>query len=256
MDYTGKNFWIIGASSGIGEALAHELSARGARLALSARREDALKALAARLGNQHIPLTLDVTRPADIINAAAGVKAAFGRIDGVIVLSAIYAPSSIADMTPESAAEIVNVNLTGALNCAYALLPILRAQKGGLIALCGSVAGYRGLPNAQPYGATKAAIINFAETMRLEEARNGIDVRVINPGFVRTPMTDKNDFDMPMIIKPEEAARSLADQLAGKAFEIHFPKKFTLIMKVLRILPQAAYFWLLSHIKAGDGAKP
>lgn len=253
MAYTGKNFWIIGASSGIGEALAHELAARGARLALSARREEALKGLAGRLGSRHLALPLDVTHAEDVIKAAAVVQEAFGRIDGVLVLSAIYTPASVAKMTPLNAAEIINVNLTGTLNCVHAVLPILRAQQGGQIALCGSVAGYRGLPNAQPYGATKAAIINFAETLRLEEARNGIDVRVINPGFVRTPMTDKNDFSMPMIISPEEAARSLADQLDGTGFEIHFPKKFTLLMKFLRILPHAAYFWLLSHIKTGGG---
>ena len=130
----------------------------------------------------------------------------------------------------------------GTLNCLHAVLPILQRQKSGQIALCGSVAGYRGLPNAQPYGATKAAIINLAESLKLETAGSGIDVRVINPGFVRTPMTDKNSFDMPMIISPEQAARSLADQLAGSGFEIHFPKKFTWAMKILRLLPDALYF--------------
>jgi short-subunit dehydrogenase len=249
MTYVGKNFWIIGASSGIGEALAVELAGRGARLALSARSGAALKSLTGRLGAQHLALPADVTRIEDIQRAMSEIQESFGRIDGVIILSAVYTPMPIADMKMDVAAEIVTINLIGTLNCVSTVLPVMRAQRGGQIALCGSVAGYRGLPNAQPYGATKAAIINFAESLRLEESSNGLDVRIINPGFVSTPMTKKNSFPMPMIITPEEAAGSLADQLAGNSFEIDFPRKFTRIMKFLRILPDAVYFPIARRFK-------
>jgi len=245
MRYKEKNVWIIGASSGIGLALAHELARGGARLALSARQADALDALKSVLGAQHGVFPLDVTDVTAFAKTAADVKNVFGRLDHVINLAAIYTPSSLAEMDLIEARRIVDINLMGTLNTLQSVLPILRAQGGGQIALCGSVAGYRGLPNAQPYAATKAAVISLAETARLEEAKNGIDVRVINPGFVRTPMTDKNSFSMPMMVSPEKAAIAIADGLLSSSFEIHFPKRFTWLMKFLKILPDTLYFHLL-----------
>lgn len=240
-----RTCWIIGASSGIGEALARELAGRGWRLALSARRGDSLRQLAQELGPAHIAVPLDVTDAAAFDAAAAQVAGALGRIDSVVHLAAVYAPASIEAMDIARAREIVDVNLMGSLYCVHSVLPVLRAQGGGQLALCGSVAGYGGLPNAQPYGATKAAVINFAQSLRAEQARHNIDVRIINPGFVRTPMTDQNDFPMPMMIEPRAAAQSLADQLAGRGFEIHFPRRFTWLMKVLNLLPAPLYFLIL-----------
>lgn len=244
MDYKEKNVWIIGASSGIGLALAHELARRGARLALSARRQDALDNLKNELGTIHVVFPLDVTDASAFIKIAVDVKDTLGQLDCVINLSAIYTPSSLANMNLVDARNIIDVNLMGTINTLQAVLPVLRAQGGGQIALCGSVAGYRGLPNAQPYAATKAAVINLAETARLEESKSGVDVRVINPGFVRTPMTDKNSFSMPMMISPEEAAQSIADGLLASSFEVHFPKIFTWIMKIVKIIPNRLYFRL------------
>ena len=244
MSYKEKNVWIIGASSGIGLALAHELARRGARLALSARRQDALDNLKNKLGPTHVSFPLDVTDASAFTKTASDVKNNLGQLDHVINLSAIYTPSSLANMNLVDARQIVDVNLMGTINTLHVVLPILRTQRSGQIALCGSVAGYRGLPNAQPYAATKAAVINLAETARLEETKNGIDVRVINPGFVRTPMTDKNSFSMPMMISPEEAAQSIADGLLASSFEVHFPKKFTRVMKIIKIIPDRLYFWL------------
>lgn len=245
MGYKEKNVWIIGASSGIGLALAHELARRGARLALSARSKDALDILKEAIGVQHAVFPLDVTDAASFAKTVTDVNNAFGRLDHIINLSAVYTPSSLAEMDLAEARRIVDINLMGTINTLQIVLPVLRTQGGGQIALCGSVAGYRGLPNAQPYAATKAAIISLAETARLEEMKNGIDVRVINPGFVRTPMTDKNSFPMPMMISPEKAAIAIADGLLSSSFEIHFPKKFTWLMKFLKILPDALYFRLL-----------
>lgn len=244
MDYHGKHVWIIGASSGIGRALASTLAARGARLALSARRSDELDSLVATLGNKHRAFTLDVSDAAVFAATAAAIKHHFGTIDYVIMLAGIYTPTSIAKMDIADAHNIVTVNLMGSLNCLHAVLPHLRAQGHGQIALCASVAGYRGLPNAQPYAATKAAVINLAETASIEESKNGIDVRVISPGFVRTPMTDKNNFYMPMMITPEAAADAIAQGLLSSSFEIHFPKRFTLLMKLLQFLPNALYLRL------------
>jgi short-subunit dehydrogenase len=243
-DYTGKNYWIIGASSGIGAALAAEMSARGARLALSSRNADALARLALQSAGRHAVYPVDVRDGAALADAAASVFADMGHIDGVIVLSAVYTPMSFAAMDIGAARDIVDVNLMGVINAIHAVLPLLRGQKSGQLALCASVAGYRGLANAQPYAATKAAVISLAESLYLEETGNGIDVRVINPGFVSTPMTDKNNFPMPMMITPEDAARAIADQLTSKSFDIHFPKKFTRIMKIIRLLSYPLYFAL------------
>lgn len=247
-DFQGQHIWIIGVSSGIGRDLAHELSRRGAILALSARREAELQTLNGELGGAHEIFPLDIGDAASVLDTAKTIAARFKRIDSIINLAALYTPTSMITMDILEAQKIVQINVMGTLNIVHAVLPILRAQGGGQIALCGSVAGYRGLPNAQPYGATKAAVINLAESLRAEESKNNIDVKVINPGFVRTPLTDKNNFKMPMMIEPEEAAKSLADGLLKKGFEIHFPRKFTLIMKILALLPYPVFFSLAKRI--------
>ena len=137
---------------------------------------------------------------------------------------------------------MVDINVNGALNTIDAVYPQMRRSGKGQIVLCGSVAGYAGLPNSQPYSLTKAAIINLAQTLKTEAQRYNVDVKLISPGFVRTPLTDKNDFQMPMIVEPEYAAKTIADGLSAKAFEIHFPKKFTWIVKILSLLPYGLYF--------------
>ncbi len=242
--YAGKTVWIIGASSGIGHALARELHVRGATLALSARNENALNELNANLGGNHKVLAFDAADQA----AFAHTFTQLGKIDSTLYLAAAYTPGKIADITQEDAAEAIASNLAGAFTLLRYLLPRYRAQGYGQIALCGSVAGYRGLPGGQPYSATKAAIINLAESLRAEVYNDNIDVKLINPGFVKTSLTDKNDFKMPMMIEPEDAARAIAGGLLGKAFEIHFPKKFTILMKIIDILPYGLYFPLVSKI--------
>lgn len=247
--YKDQIVWIIGASSGIGAALAHELAARGAILVLSSRRKDELESLKTGLGAQHKVFALDVTDAETTLRTAQAIRAVFGRIDRIVFLAAAYAPMKIDAFDIAVAKEIVDVNLTGAFNIVHATLPILKAQKSkGQLALCGSVAGYIGLPGGQPYSATKAAIINLAESLHAE-CKKAIDVKLISPGFVRTPLTDKNDFNMPMIIKPEQAAKEIADGLLSKRFEIHFPKRFTTFLKILRFLPYALSLRLTRNIK-------
>ncbi|MDP9126734.1 MAG: SDR family NAD(P)-dependent oxidoreductase [Pseudomonadota bacterium] len=243
-EYSGQIVWVVGASSGIGAALATELAVRGAVLALSSRQQAELDKLQKSLGAEHKVFPLDVTDAGAVQNTAHAIRAAFGRIDRVIIMAAAYLPMRLDALDPDLCREMVEVNIIGALNLVHAVLPIFAAQaksdrsRNAQIALCGSVAGYIGLPGGQPYSATKAAIINLAESLQSECART-IDVKLINPGFVRTPLTAKNNFKMPMIIEPQQAAIEIADGLLTERFEIHFPKKFTRVLKLLRLLPYA-----------------
>ncbi len=236
MSFKGEYIWIIGASSGIGEALARALAAEGAWLILSARNQDALESLNRELGGKHYVYPLDVSDSAQVDAVTDAILSETGRLDRVIFMAAIYRPGETAAMDREFARTLVSVNLLGAIYTSYAVLPVLERQQYGQLVLCGSVAGYTGLPGGQPYSATKAAIINYAETL-YAEAPDGVDIKVMNPGFVRTRMTDQNDFHMPMRIEPEQAAQAILKGLRSKGFEITFPKRFTWLVKLLRILP-------------------
>lgn len=246
--YKGEVVWIIGASSGIGAALAKELAERGACLALSARSKDKLQTLKESLSGGHQIYPLDVCDANTVNRTANAISAAYGRIDRVIFLAAAYTPMHLADLDLAVCKHMVEVNLGGAFNVVHAVLPILAQQERGQLVLCGSVAGYTGLPNAQPYSATKAGIINLAESLRLE-APESVDVKVINPGFVKTALTDKNSFDMPMMISAGQAAKHIANGLLKSSFEVHFPKAFTLILKCLRLLPYCLSNPILKRMK-------
>ncbi len=248
MSFSGENIWIIGASSGIGAALARVLSAQGATLILSARSKDALESLRKELGRQHHIYPLDVANYSDIESAINYITKTVKKLDRVIFMAAIYNPANIENMDVAFTKQLLEVNVLGAFHVAKATLPILQKQSEGQLALCASVAGYVGLPGGQPYSASKAALINFAESLYAEVPKN-IDIKVINPGFVRTPMTDKNNFSMPMRVEPEVAAIYIADGLRSKAFEIHFPKKFTIFLKFLSILPYGIKLFLTSKMK-------
>mgnify|MGYP002785041872 CR=1 FL=1 len=234
--YDNEVIWIIGASSGIGRALAGELSRRGATLALSARRRESLDTLKESLGEQHRIFVLDVTDSDLVIRTAYAIRAAFGHIDRIIFLAAAYTPMQIDKLDLAMTMHIIDVNLLGAFHVVHAVLPILKEQQKGQLVLCGSVAGYTGLPGGQPYSATKAAIINLAESLRSELPKH-IQVKLINPGFVHSELTDKNTFKMPKIISAERAANHIADGLQDSSFELHFPKNFTVWLKFLRLLP-------------------
>jgi short-subunit dehydrogenase len=235
--------WIIGASSGIGKALAAQLANAGARVVISARRKKELEQLKSKLAGTTLVFALDITDSDMTKRTAQAIRAAAGRIDRVIFMSAAYTPMKLSALDLNISRNMVEVNVMGALNVIHAVLPILKEQSQGQITLCGSVAGYTGLPGGQPYSATKAAVINLAESLRAELPKN-IDVKLISPGFVKSELTDKNDFKMPMIISAERAAQEIAKGLQSTRFEIHFPKGFTLFLKLLRWLP----YWLLLRI--------
>jgi len=228
-----ETIWIIGASEGIGAALAREWAERGAQLVLSARSRSSLEDLAASLGSEHVALPLDVVDRASIDSAAARI-AGIGPLDRVVHLAALYDPGKIAELNPETAARIVSTNLTGSFHIAQVAPSLLR--DGGQLALCGSVAGYIGLPQGQIYSATKAGVINLAESLRAELAGR-IDVRLISPGFVDTRLTRRNDFHMPAMISPEDAARAIITGLNKRRFEVHFPRRLTWGLKLLSALP-------------------
>jgi len=250
---TNKNYhnqvvWIIGASSGIGAALAKELAQRGAKLALSARRKDTLEQLKSELGESHKIFALDVTDAELVRRTAQAIRAAFDRIDRVVFLSAAYQPMNVDELDLHMTRQMVDVNLMGAFYVVHAVLPIFKEQQDGQLTLCGSVAGYTGLPNGQPYSATKAALINLAESLKAE-LPSTIDVKLISPGFVKSELTDKNDFKMPMMISSEKAAIYIADGLLRRNFEVHFPKGFTVWLKLLRLLPYIIAFSITKRFK-------
>lgn len=236
-----ETIWIIGASSGIGRDLALALDKEGAKLVLSARRKDELEALNLEMGGKHCVMPLNITESEEVLK----ISQAITPLHRVIFMVAIYAPTSLKELDLEATRKIFEVNVMGAFNIIHAVLPIFRAQNYGQIAITASVAGYYGLPKGQPYSATKAALINLTESLRAELPLE-IDVKLINPGFVATPMTAKNSFKMPLIITSQEAAAEIVRGLKSKSFEIHFPKKFTWGLKAIYSLP---YFLVQKILK-------
>jgi len=244
-DWTGQRVWLIGASSGIGEATACLLMQRGARVALTSRSEAVLKRLAD--GKAHVAVA-DITDRASLQASFDDICTTFGGIDIAIINAGTHRPVRAWELDAVAAEKLVQVNLVGAMNASALLAPYFAQSGGGRLAITASVAGYGGLPSGLVYGATKAALINFAETLYLDLAPKGVAVHLINPGFVKTPLTDLNDFRMPALIEADEAAREILAGIERGAFEIHFPKRFTRVLKLLKLLPYRLYFPLVHRI--------
>lgn len=242
-DWRGRRVWLVGASTGIGAALARLLVHRGAQLALSSRSLHKLQALAlpqARL------LPCDATDATALAQAHRTLLADWGGIDLVVYLAGDYVPMRADSFDLATAERVVEVNFSGAMRLAACVLPGL--ARGNGIAFVASVAGYRGLPKALCYGPGKAALIHFAEVLQLDLAPRGIGVWLVNPGFVATPLTANNDFRMPALLTPDEAAHAILRGLARGRFEIHFPWRFTVVLKLLAKLPYAWYFRLIHRL--------
>lgn len=245
--WSGRVVWLLGASTGIGLAAAQALHAAGATVVVSARKADALQQFCAvHAGAEAI--ALDATDGAALHAAVARIAAQYGRIDLALYCAGTYEPMRATQFDLQVARRHLQVNYEGVLFWLDALLPQLLRQaaagQGGHLSLVGSVAGWRGLPKALAYGPTKAAMINLAEILYLDLAPRGLGVSIVNPGFVRTPLTAQNDFRMPALISPEEAAQAMLQGWQAGDFEIHFPKRFTRAMKALRGLPDSLYFAL------------
>jgi short-subunit dehydrogenase len=236
--------WVIGASTGIGRALAEDLLARGAKVAVSARNAQALADMAKAHGDKVTMLPLDVTDEKAQYSAVEYLNSANNTPQTIIYCAGYYKAMRAEQFDLQEALRHDDVNYRGALITLAAVLPTLLAQGAGRIALVSSVAGYSGLPNSLGYGPTKAALINLAETLHMDLKPRGIRVHLICPGFVDTPLTAQNTFEMPALITPQVAAQEIIRGMERNQFEIHFPKRFTRWLKLMRLLPYSMYFAL------------
>ncbi|MCY7371553.1 MAG: SDR family NAD(P)-dependent oxidoreductase [Polaromonas sp.] len=246
--WQGRRVWLVGASSGIGLATAHALHKKGASVIVSARNAAALNTFVSEHPGA-TALPLDVT-DAPAVHAAAQSVLAVGPLDLAMYCAGYYKQLRATEYDLTEMLRHNQVNYVGALLLLDALLPALRARGAGHISLVSSVAGYVGLPKSLAYGPTKAALINLAETLYLDLSSTGIGVSLICPGFVKTSLTAQNQFNMPALLSPEEAAREIVRGWESGAFEIHFPKRFTRWMKALRLLPYPAYFAAIRKVTA------
>lgn len=242
-----QRIWLTGATSGIGRALARRLLADGHRVALSARSESAL----AELAQGHpdaLPLPLDVSDRAAVARAGEGLAEAFGGLDLALLNAGTCEYLEAGRFNVDLVERVFAPNFLGAVYCIDAALPLLRRARaeGGrpLLAATSSAAAYLPLPRAEAYGASKAALSHFLESLRLDLHAEGIDVSLIHPGFVKTPLTDRNDFAMPMRIEADQAAEAILRGLARRHLDIHFPRRFTLLVKLMGLLPPALRYRL------------
>ena len=236
--------WIIGASTGIGAATAQALLAAGARVAISARSADKLQAVA---GSHAAALVepLDFTDTDAVATTAQRIRTLWNGLDLVLIVAGTHQEVRAWELNEKDSRALLETNLHGVINTCTAVLPGLLAQGTGGIGIVASVAGYSGLPKALIYGASKAALINFMETLYFDLHPKGLGAYLIMPGFVQTPLTDHNEFPMPNLISADEAAREIIAGLRAGEFEIHFPKAFTRKLKLLRMLPYRLYFSLI-----------
>lgn len=241
----GKKIWLIGASEGIGRALALRLAESGALLALSARNETALNELASTLGSTPLVASCDVRDASTVDRAFTNIMDAWQNLDIVIYNAGYYVPMPSQKFDLPAIEAMVDVNFNGALRVLKNVIPCFLKARSGNIALVGSIAGYHGLPNALGYGASKAALIHLAENLACDLQGSGIKVQIINPGFVKTRLTDKNTFRMPQIMTPDKAADLIVKGLQTNRFEIRFPWLFSTLLKCMRWLPDRLYFSLV-----------
>lgn len=237
-DWTGKRYWIIGASEGLGRALAFKMSEAGADLILSGRREEPLQELAAELSGATQVQVVDV---ADQTSVDAAVKA-IGVIDGLVFLAGVYWPMDANKWDHDHGIAMADVNFTGQFRVLGRVVPQMVDRGAGHIVLTASLSAFRGLPGAIGYSASKAGILALAESMRCDLRNTGVEVQVTNPGFIRTRLTDKNDFDMPFLMEPEEAADQVFMHMNSRAFKRSFPRLFSMVFRGSQLMPDWLYF--------------
>jgi short-subunit dehydrogenase len=242
--------WIVGASYGIGAAVAQALLARGAHVALSARSADKLAAIAARHGERALVEPLDFTDGGAIERAWSAIRSRWPRVDLVLVVAGTHTEMRAWELDARASRALLETNLHAPIATVAAVVPGLLAQGGGAIGIVASVAGYRGLPKALVYGASKAALINFTEALYFDLSPRNVGVYLINPGFVETPLTASNDFRMPHLMRASDAAEAIVAGLERGVFEIDFPKAFSLQLKLLRVLP---YRWYFAAVRRATG---
>ena len=242
-----KSVWITGASSGIGKALAIKFAREGWKVAISARREELLKNIAQ--DNNIFDYPLDVTDEKKVGEVFKNILEDFKNIDLCIFSAGTYEPKLEKEISQEQIRKTMEVNFFGVVNCIKAVEEYFKNMKNGHISIVSSIAGYRGLPNSSGYGPSKAALSNLAESLYFDFKKHNVKVSLISPGFIKTPMTDKNKFRMPFIKSPEFAADKIYNGLVkSNTFEITFPKQLTIIFKFFRILPNRIYLFLIDKL--------
>ncbi|MFD2739745.1 SDR family NAD(P)-dependent oxidoreductase [Sulfitobacter aestuarii] len=237
-----KRYWLIGASDGLGAALAERMSRAGVELVLSARSADRLEALAARLPGRASVQVIDVADADSVAQAAAAV----GPVDGVVFLAGVYWPFGARDWNAEQAVQMADVNFTGLVRVMGAVVPQMVARDRGHIVITSSLTAFRGLPGSIGYTASKAGSLSLAECMRADLRKTGVEVQVVLPGFIKTRLTDRNDFHMPQLMSPETAARYMFDHMGSDRFKCSFPGAFSLLFRGAQVLPDWLYFRLFS----------
>ncbi|MBY5772170.1 SDR family NAD(P)-dependent oxidoreductase [Rhizobium laguerreae] len=251
--------WISGASSGIGRALALRLAGEGYKVAVTARSHEKLVELQAEangLSGSIIVLDGDVTNAEDMEHVIASIEYEHGTLAMAILNAGVNLPVHAEDLKRADFEKSFAVNLSGVVNCLLPAIRHMKAKGQGQIAIVSSVTGYGGLPTGAAYGATKAALINMAESLKFDLDKMGIRIQLVSPGFVDTPATRKNAFPMPALVSVEEAAREIAAGLKSQAFEITFPKRFTAMLKLARLLPYSVYFTLVNRVTGWRDRQP
>lgn len=241
--WAGKRYWVVGASEGLGRALAHKLSAAGAQLVLSARTRERLEDLAAELPAPAEVLPMDVADRASVQEAAA----AAGEVDGLVYLAGVYWPQSALAWNAEQVEAMCDINFTGCVRVLGAVVPGMVERDSGHVVITGSFAAYRGLPGAIGYGASKAALMSLAESMAVDLQDTSVRVQLVNPGFIRTRLTAKNAFRMRGMMSPEEAAQEIFEHMNSRTFKRVFPWWLGAYFRALQFVPDGLYFRMFRY---------
>lgn len=241
-DWAGKRYWLVGASEGLGLALAQIMSRAGAEVILSARSADRLTEAVATLSGKGRAVPCDVSDRASVQAAADAV----GEVDGVVFLAGVYWPMKAQDWDSAQVAAMCDINFTGCARVMGAVIPDMVQRGSGHVVICGSLSGFRGLPGAIGYAASKAGVMALAESMYCDLRGSGIDVQVANPGFIKTRLTEKNDFSMPFLMEPEAAAREMFEHMNAVGFKKSFPMVFSWVFRLSQFLPDWAYYRLFA----------
>lgn len=241
-EWQDKRYWLVGASDGLGAALAHKMNRAGAEVIVSARSADKLDALVAELPGRASAQTIDVSDDASVAAAAEAV----GDVDGVVFLAGVYWPFGAKDWDVAQATAMADINFTGLMRVMGQVVPGMVARDAGHIVITSSLTGFRGLPGSIGYTASKAATMSLAECMYADLRKTGVDVQVVNPGFIKTQLTQKNDFNMPFIMSPEDAAREMFEHMGTQKFKKSFPWAFSMVFRLSQLLPDWLYFRIFS----------
>lgn len=241
-DWVGKRYWLVGASDGLGAALAHQMSRAGAEVIVSARSADKLEALVADLPGKAQAVEVDVSDDESVKAAADQV----GEIDGVVFLAGVYWPFAATQWDADQATAMADINFTGLMRVMGQVVPGFVARDRGHVVITGSLSGFRGLPGSIGYTASKAGTMSLAECMYADLRKTGVQVQLANPGFIRTQLTDKNDFKMPFLMEPEEAAREMFEHMGTDRFKKSFPWLFSLVFRGSQFLPDWLYYRIFS----------